>query len=642
MIERFVDTAAVRACAELNAPRWAELCAHLDQQKPVSIEEIETIAQSLLDAGISALPLLIREAGQLMVGGFPRASFHDAQKAIEHQFVLLAKCDIRPSLYMYPLAAAMATTRGAEPPPEACFFLPVVPQLSGGGAGGADFFSATKTHLANFNAGMLRFLKGDTAAADDIRFALLAIKHRQPRDPYFSPIAIGAAFLSAIADKVLPLDADNRMLFSRIGAVVKAAMTETPLHDHSVCSRLAFAITRCTGPQKRVELLVNQLDLKHLLSTEAPKIGEFPPAEMFAACFNEAAEAWKAYTERGVGKQQVLQTVDMLRLISGENADLKKLAEAFKAMVAAATGKHYEAAREYFPHITQFMARYFDAVETRDSDIVARVAEEEWGPAQDLAQFGAATASRSADTTAQADVAREAASDLREARTRLDAGETEAAVTLLKTVKAVIAFIGLTDAAATVDLIVASLGSEPDTEHSNDIDAALDVLGRYLDTVYLRHGDAAKLLAEIAERYLTERREDLFVERASDREMFEIFLEEAREVVDHIMRLAPSDKPVANAQDMMALRRAFHTLKGSARMVGLEKLGGMMYDLEKIFDAVVALPPPYATDLNTVARDSARFAMMLCEQIHKTGEAPFNPGLVGNLIDKNKAQYVRS
>jgi chemosensory pili system protein ChpA (sensor histidine kinase/response regulator) len=74
-----------------------------------------------------------------------------------------------------------------------------------------------------------------------------------------------------------------------------------------------------------------------------------------------------------------------------------------------------------------------------------------------------------------------------------------------------------------------------------------------------------------------------------DAEMREIFVEEAREVVDNaraaLARLADAPE---TASDMTELRRAFHTLKGSSRMVGLREYGEAAWGCEQLFNARLA------------------------------------------------------
>jgi chemosensory pili system protein ChpA (sensor histidine kinase/response regulator) len=74
-----------------------------------------------------------------------------------------------------------------------------------------------------------------------------------------------------------------------------------------------------------------------------------------------------------------------------------------------------------------------------------------------------------------------------------------------------------------------------------------------------------------------------------DLEMREIFIEEAREVVANAR--ASLDKLADQPDDlaeMTAVRRAFHTLKGSSRMVGLKDFGDAAWACEQLYNARLA------------------------------------------------------
>ena len=83
------------------------------------------------------------------------------------------------------------------------------------------------------------------------------------------------------------------------------------------------------------------------------------------------------------------------------------------------------------------------------------------------------------------------------------------------------------------------------------------------------------------------------VDLAEDDEMREIFLEEAREVLetarsacDELSR-APDD-----LAQLTTVRRAFHTLKGSSRMVGLKTFGDAAWACEQLYNARLADQKP--------------------------------------------------
>ncbi len=78
-----------------------------------------------------------------------------------------------------------------------------------------------------------------------------------------------------------------------------------------------------------------------------------------------------------------------------------------------------------------------------------------------------------------------------------------------------------------------------------------------------------------------------------DPEMREIFLEEAREVVETgeaaLVQLTRSPDDI---EQLTCLRRAFHTLKGSSRMVGLKEFGEAGWAAEQVFNTWLAAQKP--------------------------------------------------
>ncbi len=91
----------------------------------------------------------------------------------------------------------------------------------------------------------------------------------------------------------------------------------------------------------------------------------------------------------------------------------------------------------------------------------------------------------------------------------------------------------------------------------------------------------------------------------ADREMLEIFLEEASEVLS-TMETTIAQARGGSGDALINIRRAFHTLKGSARMVGLSAFGECGWQLEQVMNhwlaqGLAASPP--LLDLCSDARD---------------------------------------
>lgn len=90
-----------------------------------------------------------------------------------------------------------------------------------------------------------------------------------------------------------------------------------------------------------------------------------------------------------------------------------------------------------------------------------------------------------------------------------------------------------------------------------------------------------------------------------DDDLLGIFLEEAREV---LATGSSAVSALADAPDdletLTTLRRSFHTLKGSSRMVGLTEFGAAAWSLEQLLNACLAEQKPASADLRAVSADA--------------------------------------
>jgi len=77
-------------------------------------------------------------------------------------------------------------------------------------------------------------------------------------------------------------------------------------------------------------------------------------------------------------------------------------------------------------------------------------------------------------------------------------------------------------------------------------------------------------------------------EERSDPELVELFIEEAKEEIVNIKEQLPSwqDNP-DNSEALISLRRSFHTLKGSGRMVGAQLIGEFAWSIENLLNRII-------------------------------------------------------
>jgi chemosensory pili system protein ChpA (sensor histidine kinase/response regulator) len=102
-------------------------------------------------------------------------------------------------------------------------------------------------------------------------------------------------------------------------------------------------------------------------------------------------------------------------------------------------------------------------------------------------------------------------------------------------------------------------------------------------------------------------------DRNVDPELLDIFLEEADEVLANIGKaLSECRAQPSNLEALTTIRRSFHTLKGSGRMVGLDDLGEIAWEIEKLLnhwlEQHIAVTPGL---IDFIARASAAFAVWI-------------------------------
>ncbi len=113
---------------------------------------------------------------------------------------------------------------------------------------------------------------------------------------------------------------------------------------------------------------------------------------------------------------------------------------------------------------------------------------------------------------------------------------------------------------------------------------------------------------------------------AADSELREIFVEEAREVLDGIINhLNELRADRADKATLTTVRRAFHTLKGSSRMVGFKHLGEGAWGVEQCFNLWLAQERPATDDLLELADGAQRVIRAWVDTIERDPAAPIDP-----------------
>ncbi|HWT72060.1 MAG TPA: Hpt domain-containing protein [Oxalicibacterium sp.] len=95
-------------------------------------------------------------------------------------------------------------------------------------------------------------------------------------------------------------------------------------------------------------------------------------------------------------------------------------------------------------------------------------------------------------------------------------------------------------------------------------------------------------------------------DEAVDAELLEIFLAEAVEVLECVRQTIPESRNAPHNQEYLTtLRRSFHTLKGSGRMVGLTALGESAWSIEQVLNLRLSETRPGDPELYAMLENAA-------------------------------------
>lgn len=121
-------------------------------------------------------------------------------------------------------------------------------------------------------------------------------------------------------------------------------------------------------------------------------------------------------------------------------------------------------------------------------------------------------------------------------------------------------------------------------------------------------------------------------------ELLEIFLEEAREVVAtglaaaQVLAVQPGD-----LSEQTTLRRAFHTLKGSSRMVGLNAFGEAAWSMEQLLNAWLAEQKPIERPLLQTAEQALEGFGRWADAIAASDDGLWNAAAFSKVADALRA-----
>lgn len=165
-------------------------------------------------------------------------------------------------------------------------------------------------------------------------------------------------------------------------------------------------------------------------------------------------------------------------------------------------------------------------------------------------------------------------------------------------------------------------GGTPSATEMRTVAAAISTLGDYVHGLVLGQkpdsSAISKVLQEITAMRAVAGHEELPVQEeevsqavvsirtgSEDQELLEVFLEEAREVMETLRNnLEISRLHMDSREPLVTMRRGFHTLKGSGRMVGLTELGEVAWAVERAMNKWLQENKPASPELLDMIGDA--------------------------------------
>ncbi len=142
----------------------------------------------------------------------------------------------------------------------------------------------------------------------------------------------------------------------------------------------------------------------------------------------------------------------------------------------------------------------------------------------------------------------------------------------------------------------------------------------------------AEPAASVEKRATQEEARYQIISDDADEEILEIFIEEALEVLDTLNEQVPLwSKDHGNEDALITVRRSFHTLKGSGRLIGAELIGEFAWNFESMLNRVIEKTRPLTQEVFDLLDEALAVLPELIEQLKGNKEPIPN---IYDLIDR--------
>jgi chemosensory pili system protein ChpA (sensor histidine kinase/response regulator) len=561
----------------------------------------------------------------------------------------LARGEPNAPMRLYPAYRELAGLQGKAASAEKDLFFPDLtprgpahPQPSALEAAGLPAF--LKAQRARFQRGLLAWLQHKPGGLEDMREVLDAMHAVAAQLPERRALWWAAtALMDGLAEtKDAEWLARAKALCNKLDFQIRDLAAGSRAANDALMRELLYVIAGCSAGTQRLKQVRQLFRLDQLIAAAgaaAPDLSSLQPAIEDARSRLKALKAaWQQYVmgEAG-GAARVREITASLQELASRllNPHFLRLLEAIASAAATLPDPRPDDEQQL---VIEMSAAFMLAenilegigmAEPGDLEEQVRILGAWLADAAAGNSTGKPPAGLRAELTQQisamqlrAQVAKEITANLQQVEQVLDAfargtaarGALPALAPLLRQIHGALAVLGL-DRAGEVLAACDAMIHAPGELDMDWIAEGLSSLGFYLEPCLHGREPREQAIDFFLERFRQRAappppKQAAAAPAAQDEELLQVFLEEAAKVLADIEAALPVCRAEpGNTEALATIRRGFHTLKGSGRMVGLNELGEVAWEVEQVMNRWLEEQRPASAELLELAADAAkRFA----------------------------------
>lgn len=615
-LRRHLRISPLRKAAAKAAMEWRQGCRLLeDGMMKEAAAGMRRCHETLSAGGAHALPLLVTGIMQVVESSRPDQRLLDIAT---FEIDRLSRGEIGPTLYLSSASGSLPA-RPEWGSREAAFFLPAIPAdhwVIPSQTGKGEFSAQARRYRSEFQSLLVRLVRGDEEACGSVKTSLVSLENRRPPEGHGLPLTLAIAVMDiAIEGGVTQV---IKALLPRIDIMLKSMGENEPI-DSLLISRMMHAVASSRADSPRLRVIRADYGLTDLMDITTPEIILLPQWEVFDSAWMQAATVLNLWDEGHAADRKLSAAIRNMGTACGTGVNegtIGRLCHSLEQVTLAMESGKLENDSAMRSHVAQSLARLQESMMSRSSRELSQVCREETISNDAVLRDGGLSFDiRIMETRAPQDAMAELSIDLSAMAEQVIEGSAN--IAMLNTARSVMAACGYPEGS----FMARSLADAMDGGMAPPLaSAALQRLASWCECAGDKESEEAiarSFAAILSAAKRGSQESDVLI----DRDALEIFIEEARSVLGEVKAMACGHAPAG-------MRRAFHTLKGSSRMVGLDHLGRLMEKIEAFLQEAEVTGKPISERMLAFGIRWAGFAVESAETVAGHGSVVIDDSLL--------------